>query len=314
MINANSISVGIDVAKAHLDAHCHQTGKTLTVPNTEAGITKLIRWINKQSASALVVIEPSGGYELPLQRHVLATPNMHLAKVNARQIRDFARAKGRLAKTDAIDAQIIAEYGAIMQPRTMIIPSQQQQDLADLNIRRRQLAKALSDETNRLDKITHATSVASIERTVAFLKAEIAALDKAIKTLIDSHTELAEAKTIATNMRGIGPIVAATLLAELPELGRIGNKEISSLVGVAPHNVDSGTMRGQRSIQGGRASVRKALYLAALTATRYDGPIRDFYGHLISKGKKPKVAIIACMRKMLITLNAQMRDHYALAA
>lgn len=314
MINNSTISVGIDVAKEHLDVHCHQDGKTLTVTNDETGIARLLRWIARRQSEALVVIEPSGGYERLLQQRVVATHGLRLAKVNARHIRDFARAKGRLAKTDAIDARIIAEYGAVMAPRTMIAPSAQQQELMDLNIRRRQLVKSLADESNRLEKIKHPISVASIRRLIAILKEEIAALEKVIKTLIADHEDLKAAKDIATQMRGIGPIVATVLLAELPELGRIGNREISSLVGVAPHNVDSGNMRRQRCIQGGRASVRRYLYLATLTATRYDGPIRDFYRSLVARGKKPKVALVAATRKMLITLNARMRDHYALTA
>lgn len=310
----NTKTIGIDVAKLHLDAYCHETAKTLTVPNTDVGIAKLLRWATTDQSHVLIVIEPSGGYERSLQQRALETSGVQIAKVNARQIRDFARAKGRLAKTDAIDARIIAEYGALMSPRTIIMPSAEQRELADLNIRRRQLVKILADENNRLDKIKHATSVASIERTILFVKQEIADIDRAIKDIIATNEGLIQAKNVVIRMRGVGPIVAATLLAELPELGRIGNKEISSLVGVAPHNVDSGMMRGERTIHGGRASVRKLLYLATLTATRYDGPIRDFYTHLVARGKKPKVAIIAAMRKMIIILNAQMRDHYATIA
>ncbi len=312
MITSNTISIDVDVAKKHLDVHCHQDLTYIQVCNNDAGLRKLFKWIALKDKIPLIVIEPSGGYEYLLEQTVISMPQMNIAKVNAKQIRDFARAKGKLAKTDQIDAQVIAEYGALMSPRVSMDTSEQQRELAALVMRRRQVVKTLSDENNRLEKVKLDTARKSILHLIAFLKSEIKSLDKMIRELIKKHTELRSLYKLAQEMRGIGPIVASTLIAGLPELGRISNKAISSLIGVAPHNVDSGTMRGTRHIQGGRAYIRQSLYLAALTATRYDGSTRDFYLSLIARGKKPKVAIIACMRKMIVVLNAQIRDHYAL--
>ncbi|HBS27182.1 MAG TPA: IS110 family transposase [Gammaproteobacteria bacterium] len=309
-----TLSIGIDVAKKHLDVHCHQDQTYIRVCNTCAGIKKLLKWMQDKEGSAFIVLEPSGGYEYLIEQTVLSMPHIKFAKVNAKQIRDFARSKGQLAKTDAIDAQIIAEYGALMSPRVSVVTSEQQRELSGLVRRRRQVVKTLSDEANRLEKSKLPAAKDSIENLMSFLKSEVKALDKMIRDIIKSHDELQSLYKLAQELRGIGPIVAATLLAGLPELGRINNKAISSLIGVAPHNVDSGTMRGTRHIQGGRSYVRQSLYLAALTATRYDGPIRDFYISMLARGKKPKVAIIACMRKMIVTLNAKTRDFYAMNA
>lgn len=315
MINTiSTISIGVDVSKKYLDAHCHQDQKFIRVTNDSTGINKLVKWSLVKGNSPLIVIEPSGGYEYLLERKVSENRDFRVAKVNAKYIRDFARAKGRLAKTDQIDAQTIAEYGAIMSPRNNIDISAQQLELKALVIRRRQVVKTLSEENNRLEKVKFDLARKSIEQLILFLKAEIKSLDKMISDIIKSSEALVAAYKLLQEMCGIGSITASSLLADLPELGRIGNKEISSLVGVAPHNVDSGTMRGQRVIQGGRTEIRKVLYLATLTATRYDGVIRDFYLSLVARGKKPKVAIIACIRKMIVILNAKMRDHYALSA
>jgi transposase len=306
-------SIGIDVAKAHLDAYCMTDQSAMRFTNDATGITKLIKWALNKGKQPLIVLEPSGGYERDLERAVQSRNDMLLAKVNAKYIRDFARAKGRLAKTDAIDAQIIAEYGLLMSPRVSIDISQEQRDLKDLVIRRRQVVKMHAEENNRLEKAKSSIAVESIQAIIAMFKQEIKALDTAIRTLIKSNDTLCQAYKMLQDMCGVGPITAYSLLADLPELGRIGNKSISSLIGVAPHNIDSGTMRGQRCIQGGRTHVRDALYLATLTATRYDGVIRDFYLSLIARGKKPKVALIACIRKMIIILNARMRDFYQIA-
>ena len=309
-----TISIGIDVAKAHLDVYCMQDQSAMRFTNDPRGIAALIKWALSKGKKPLVVLEPSGGYERDLERVIQSRTDILLAKINAKYIRDFARAKGRLAKTDAIDAQIIAEYGMLMSPRLSIVTSANQQDLKDLVIRRRQVSKMHAGERNRLEKAKSSVATQSIQAMILILKQEIKALDKNICALIKTNDTLCQAYKMLQEMCGIGPIIAASLLADLPELGRIGNKSISSLIGVAPHNIDSGTMRGQRCIQGGRGHIREALYLAALTATRYDGVIRDFYTSLIQRGKKPKVALIACIRKMIIILNAKMRDFYATAA
>ena len=308
------LSIGIDVAKAHLDAYCMNDQSSMRFNNDGGGIARLIKWALARGREPLIVLEPSGGYERDLERAVQSHKDILLAKVNAKYIRDFARAKGRLAKTDAIDAQIIAEYGMLMSPRTSIPITADQNALKDLVIRRRQVIKMHAEENSRLEKAKFSMAVDSIKAMILILKQEIKALDNAIRALIKSNKIFYDAYKMLQDMCGIGPVTASSLLADLPELGRIGNKSISSLIGVAPHNVDSGTMRGQRCIQGGRGAVRQALYLATLTATRYDGVIRDFYLSLVARGKKPKVALIACIRKMIIILNARMRDFYQIAS
>jgi len=306
-------SIGVDVAKAHLDVYCMTDQSAVRFINDAAGIAKLIQWALSKGKQPLIVLEPSGGYERDLECAIQSRNDILLAKVNAKYIRDFARAKGRLAKTDAIDAQVIAEYGLLMSPRVSIDISQEQRDLKDLVIRRRQIVKMHAEENNRLEKAKSSIAIESIKAMIQIFKQQIKELDYTIRVLIKSNDTLCQAYKMLQDMCGIGPITASSLLADLPELGRIGNKSISSLVGVAPHNIDSGTMRGQRCIQGGRTHVRDVLYLATLTATRYDGVIRNFYLSLIARGKKPKVALIACIRKMIIILNARMRDFYQMA-
>ena len=241
---------------------------------------------------------------------MLLENGISLAKVNARQVREFARAKGQLAKTDAIDASVLAEYGQVMNPRTMVITSREQQELAELVKRRRQLVEITIIEKTRLEKTTHDLAKQSIQRMLLVLKEEILEMDTRIAKLIEAHDSLSDSQDVVREVKGIGPLTFAILLAELPELGRIGNKQISSLIGVAPHNVDSGTMRGRRRIRGGRIRVRCVLYMAVLSAIQHDPDMKSFYQHLVQKGKKPKVAIVAVMRKMIVKINAKMREHY----
>ena len=309
-----TLSIGIDVAKAHLDVYCINDQSAMRFNNDTHGINSLIQWALGKGKQPLIVLEPSGGYERDLEDAVQSRDDVLLAKVNAKYIRDFARAKGRLAKTDAIDAQIIAEYGMLMSPRISIDISKEQRDLKDLVTRRRQVVKMHSEEKNRLEKAKSPMAIDSIKAMIMLLKQEIRSLDQAIRQCIAANDTLQKAYNMLQEMRGVGPIIAASLLADLPELGRITNKAISALIGVAPFNIDSGRMRGQRSIQSGRRHIRDALYLATITAKRYDGVIHDFYNALIQRGKKPKVAIIACIRKMIIILNAKMRDFYQIPA
>jgi transposase len=303
-------TIGIDVSKHYLDAFCHHDQQTLRVPNHLKGMTALLAWIGQRQARSLIVIEPTGGYEHPLQA-ILLDQGFSLAKVNARQVREFARAKGRLAKTDAIDAAVLADYGYVMTPRTMVSPSHEQSELAQVVKRRRQLVELATIEKNRLEKAPDDLATQSIQRMLRILKEEIQEMDARMATLMKRHQSLANAHDVVKPIKGIGPLTVATLLAELPELGRIGNRQISSLVGVAPHNVDSGMRRGTRHIRGGRIQIRCALYMAVLSAIQHDPGMKQFYQHLVEQGKKPKkVALVAVMRKMLVRLNAKMREYY----
>lgn len=307
-------SIGIDVSKHFLDVFCNADNSYEQFINSPDGIKDLIKWIKKRSEYSLVVIEPTGGYEHTLQHMILTTENMQLSKVNARQIREFARAKGRIAKTDSIDAKILAEYGIAMKPRLLTMPPKYRQELKALVTRRQQISDTIARERTRLDRTLHEFAKKSIESVISYLRDQIKELDAIIRDLIHSYSELKNLNKVIRNVTGIGPQTASTLMAELPELGRIDHKSISSLVGVAPHNVDSGTMRGKRVIHGGREVVRNKLYMAALSAIRYHPELRDFYQRLILKGKTPKVAIVASMRKLLIILNAKTRDFYAQSA
>jgi transposase len=301
--------IGIDISKYHLDAYSSSDQKFLQVPNNATGISKLFKWFSGKGIDPLVVIEPTGGYEHTLQTFLFGK-QVALAKVNARQVREFARAKGRLAKTDAIDATVLAEYGRVMNPRIMVASSAQQQELAELVKRRRQLVETSILEKTRLEKAIHDLAKKSIQKILPVIKEEIQEMDNRIAKLIESHDSLSDSQNVVKQVKGIGPLLSAILLAELPELGRIGNKQISSLVGVAPHNVDSGTMRGRRRIRGGRIRVRCVLYMGVLSAIQHDPTMKNFYQNLVQKGKKPKVAIVAAMRKMIVILNAKMREHY----
>ena len=277
---------------------------------TPQGITALLAWIGQRTARPLIVIEPTGGYEHTLQA-MLLEQGLSLAKVNARQVREFARAKGRLAKTDTIDAAVLADYGQVMTPRTLVGPSPEQRALAQVVKRRRQVVELATIEKNRLEKATDDLAIESIQRLLRILKEEIQEMDARMAKLMKSHRSLSNAHDVVKPIKGIGPLTLATLLAELPELGRIGNRQISSLVGVAPHNVDSGMRRGTRHIHGGRVRIRCALYMAVLSAIQHDPGMKRFYQHLVDHGKKPKkVALVAVMRKILVRLNAKMREYY----
>lgn len=303
-------TIGIDVSKQYLDVFCRHDQKTLRVPNHPQGITALLAWIGQRAARPLMVIEPTGGYEHTLQT-MLLDQGLSVAKVNARQVREFARAKGQLAKTDAIDAAVLADYGQVMAPRTVVGTSPEQHELVQLVKRRRQLVELATIEKNRLEKAPDELATQSIQRMLSVLKEEIQAMDIRMAKLIEAHESLSDSQDVVRQVKGIGPLTFAILLAELPELGRIGNKQISSLVGVAPHNVDSGMMRGKRRIRGGRVSIRCALYMAVLSAIQHDPSMKRFYLHLVEEGKKPKkVALVAVMRKMLVRLNAKMREYY----
>jgi transposase len=292
--------VGVDVSKAHLDTAREAATGTVRYANTTAGIEAFVRDLGAASPS-LVVAEATGGYEIALVR-ALHRAGIPVAVVNPRQVRDLARARGTLAKTDAIDAKAIALFGTLMQPRPLPPPAPGRQALASLVARRRQLIDMMIAEKNRLE---HAEGIVRgwIEENLSVFKSQLASLDAAIAIAIDSDAELAQRRDILVSVPGIATLTAAVILAELPELGHIAAKQAAALVGVAPINRDSGHYRGERHIAGGRPSVRCALYMATLSAVRHEPTIKAFHRRLRSAGKKPKVALVAAMRKLVSLLN-----------
>lgn len=295
------IFVGVDVAKDTVEVACSDAS-THSFTNNEAGHAKLLRWLARK-AVALLVLEATGGYEQACAV-ALAAAGRPVSVLNPRQARDFARAMGKLAKTDRIDAHVLAEFAAVLhaqghQPRALA--SNEQRELSALVARRRQLVAMLVSERQRL-AVTHARAKPSIEAVIDLLLKQVADIDDDLqRTLKEHHADLS---TLLQSVKGVGPTTASTLIAELPELGLLTRKQITSLVGLAPLNRDSGTLRGQRHIFGGRSSVRRVLYVAALVATRFNPAIKVCYQRLLAAGKPKKVALVACMRKLLITLNA----------
>jgi len=297
--------VGIDVAKARLDVAVAGHDGVVSFDNTAAGIAGLIDRLGGEPV-ALVVLEATGGYEVAAVRGLQAA-GLPVAVINPRQARDFARASGRLAKTDALDARLLAAFGAALRPAPLPPVDPSQAAIAALVARRRQVIDMLIAETNRREHAEPAMA-GWIDDHILVLKSQLARLDAAITIAVEECPALRRRYEIVTSVKSIGPATAAVLLAELPELGAIGHKQLAALVGVAPINRDSGTMRGERHIGGGRTAVRCAIYMATLSAIRFNPAITAFYRRLRDNGKRPKVAIVACMRKLLTVLNALVRD------
>jgi transposase len=302
----NTLSyVGIDVAKAQLDVAVRPTGIQWVATNDEEGISALVARLQTLQPT-LVVLEATGGREVPVTVALVAA-GLPVAVVNPRQVRDFARAIGQLAKTDALDAQVLARFAEVVRPTPRPVPDAQAQELSALLARRRQLVAMLTAERQRLDTALPAVR-RHIQRHITWLAQELADVDRTLRDLVRASSVWREQENLLRGVPGIGPTTAFTLLAELPELGRLSRKEIAALVGVAPLNCESGTLRGRRVVWGGRARVRTALYMAALVATRHNPVIRAFYQRLCATGKPKKVALVACMHKLLLILNAILRQ------
>ncbi len=299
------VYVGIDVSKDRLDVAIWEEKNCLEVANSKRGITKLVKQMLAQRPK-LIVVEATGGYE---EAVVLALfeAGMPVALVSPQRVRQYARAKGLLAKTDKLDAQILADYGKHIQPRLFVGKSEERRRLSALVGRRKQLNDMLQAEKNRL-RTRDLNLKRSLERVINSLQAELEAIDQEIEQFLGEQEELAEQEKLLRTAKSIGRVTAATLLADLPELGQLDRKEIAALVGVAPMNRDSGRKRGYRRTQGGRPEVRSALYMSALTGIRYNPILKAQYDQLVKRGKEKKVAITACMRKILTILNAMMRD------
>jgi len=296
--------IGIDVAKDHLDAHLLPQGEALTSAADAAGVTSLVDRL-QAVRPALIVLEATGGYE-SLVAAELAAADLPVAVVNPRQVRDFARALGLLAKTDAIDAHVLALFAEKVQPPVRTPPDEREQRLKALVTRRRQLVAMRTAELNRRAQANPEVRK-SIDAVLKILHRQIEDVEHDIDGTI-RHSRLWHEKDILLqSVPGVGPGTSRTLLAALPELGRLNRRQIASLVGLAPFNRDSGRWRGERSIWGGRAEVRTALYMATLSAVRFNPVLRVFYQRLRAAGKKAKVALTACMRKLLVILNALLR-------
>jgi transposase len=301
----SAVYVGIDVAKAQLDIAVRPSGEQWVSPHEQEGIAALVARVQALRPT-LIVLEATGGREAPLAA-ALATAGLVVAVVNPRQVRDFARAVGQLAKTDALDAQILARFAEVGQPTPRPLPDAQAQELSALLARRRQLVGMLTAERQRLDTAGPAVR-RHIQRHIAWLEQELADLDRHLHDAVQASPLWREREDLLRSVPGIGPTTALTLLAEVPELGQLDRKAIAALVGVAPLNCESGTLRGRRIVWGGRARVRATLYMAALAATKHNPVIRAFYQRLCAAGKPKKVALTACMHKLLLIANAILRQ------
>jgi len=301
---ATSSYVGIDVSKDRLDVAV-LGGQHGSVPNTREGIAKLVQWLQEVDPE-LIVVEATGGYQRAAVEALFGA-GFAVAVVNPARVRQFARACGLLAKTDKLDALVLAEFGQRVQPRQYEAKSEAGKQLSALLLRRRQLDEMLKAEQNRLRTISQSLR-GSVERIIACLKEEKKLLDTQIQQFMKEQADWQEPTEILYSAPGVGKVTTATLLAELPELGKMDRKKIAALVGVAPMNYDSGRKRGYRKTKGGRGDVRSVLYMSTLVATRYNPLIQAQYQQLLKRGKLKKVALTACMRKFLTILNAMLRD------
>jgi transposase len=292
---------GIDVAKAVLDAATSDGEAVRRFANDSEGIAALVGWLC-DSAPEGVVVEATGGYELELVA-ALVSARVSTVRVNPRQVRAFARASGRLAKTDAIDARVLAQFGARLRPAMRRHADASQRQLAALTARRRQLVEMLTAERNR-QQLTAGRVRQGIAAHIRWLEEELAAVDAELAAQIDLEPRWRERALLLRSVPGVGPVLAATLLADLSELWELRARPLAALVGIAPLNRDSGTLRGKRTIWGGRAPVRAALYMATLVATRFNPSIRIYYQRLLAAGKPKKLALVASMHKFLNILRA----------
>ena len=299
--------VGIDVSKAQLDVAVRPTGKRWVLPYDETGIEGLIPQI-VDLEPALVLLEATGGLELPLVA-ALAAAALPVVVVNPRQVRDFAKATGTLAKTDTLDAGVLAHFADAVRPEVRPLKDAETQVLNSLTARRHQVMTMLVSEKNRLGTAIGAVSP-RIEAHIAWLEQELSDLDKGLRQTLRRSPVWREKDDLLRTVPGVGPQLSLTLLAHLPELGTLDRKQIAALVGVAPYNRDRGTRRGKRAVWSGRSRVRAVLYMGALVASRHNPAIRDFYQRLLAAGKPKKVALIASMRKLLVTLNAMLKHGY----
>jgi len=298
--------VGIDVSKATLDVAVGPGGAAWSAPNEDAGIAALVARL-RPLAPALIVLEATGGFETAAVA-ALAAAGLTVVIANPRQVRDFAKATGQLAKTDALDAQVLALFAERVRPEPRPLPDEAARGLDALLTRRRQLLEMRTAEQNRL-AFAPAAVRRDISQHIRWLERRLRDVDRDLEQAIRTSPVWRLKEDLLRSVPGVGPVVSRTLLGELPELGTLTRKQIAALVGVAPRARDSGTMRGKRMVWGGRSPVRAVLYMSALVAARYNPVIRAFYRRLQAAGKAKKVALVACMRKLLIILNAMIRSN-----
>lgn len=303
-MEVSSIFVGIDVSKERLDVAMRPSGESESVSNDKDGIEALVKRLREVGPS-LIVLEATGGLERGVTRG-LASAELPVVVVNPRQVRDFAKATAQLAKTDRIDALVLARFGEAVRPALRPLPDEVSQELRALIARRRQITEMMVAERNRLSRASKSVKK-RIDAHIRWLEAELDRADKDLDQSIGQSPIWREKEDLLRSVPGIGPVISRSLIAELPELGELNRKQIAALVGVAPLNRDSGTLRGRRRIWGGRATVRAVLYMAALVASRRNGVIGGFYKRLRNAGKAPKVALVACMRKLLTVLNSMIK-------
>jgi transposase len=301
---SSEVFIGVDVSKERLDVAVAPSGETISFANSEDGIALLSEFIKPQ-APALVLFEATGGWEMNAVHH-LAAQRLPLVVLNPRQVRDFAKATGQLAKTDAIDARILARFGQAVRPEVRPLKPEELRKLDALITRRRQISGMITAEQNR--RVSAPEWIRpDIEELIKILQKRLAAINRQLSKLIRKSPLWREKDKLLQSFPGVGPVTAASLIAELPELGSLNRRQIAALVGLAPLNCDSGTHKGKRKIWGGRAALRSALYMCALMASQHNPVIQAFYQKLLRAGKPQKVALTACMRKVLVILNAMMR-------
>jgi transposase len=302
----DEVFVGIDVSKDRLDVHALPSGEAFSTSRASKGLDDLVKRL-KALEPCLIVLEATGGFEVTVASS-LAAVGLPVAIVNPRQVRDFARASGQLAKTDALDAQVIAGFAKAIRPVPRPLPDEKAREFAALVARRRQIVDMITSESNRRIKVGSDDMAHRIDAHLAWLKDELARLDKDLDDAVKASPVWREKEDLLQTVPGVAKTTARTLIANLPELGTTDRKHIAALAGLAPINRDSGTLRGRRMIAGGRPVVRTALYMATLSAVRYNPVIKETYQRLVDAGRPKKVAMVACMRKLLSILNAILRD------
>lgn len=307
-MKASGRFIGIDVAKAHLDIAVRPGGECLRLPNTAAGRQTLCKRL-EALGPVCIAFEASGGYERALLKQ-LQEAGLPGVRMNPRQVRDFARATGRLAKTDRIDAGVLALFAERMQPDVRPAADDATEEIDALCKRRQQLAQMLTAEKQRVPQ-AHPSVRANVRANIRHLQGQLRALDEQLAERIQADPALESKRQLLQSVPGVGPRLSSTLLGALPELGRLNRRQIAALVGVAPFNCDSGPRRGERHIWGGRASVRNVLYMSALAALRCNPRIQTFYHRLRAAGKPAKLALVACMKKLLVILNAILKQQRA---
>ena len=300
--------IGVDVSKDKLDLYRSSTKKSETITNEVASIEQFCKSLKKLKKPVMVVMEATGGYETILVR-ALAKHNICAAVVNPRQVRDFAKGIGIDAKTDKIDAMVIARFAEVVKPAPMVKASEHNQKHSALVTRRGQLLQLINQESNRLRQSYDEDAKTSIRNTLDFLRKEAKAIDEQLAKMLETDEANKRTIEILDSVKGVGTVTISTIVAKLPELGKLNRGEIAKLVGLAPINRDSGTKNGKRFISGGRGHVRRVLYMATLSAIRYNPTFKEFYQRLKAKGKESKVALVACMRKLIIILNTLIKTN-----